>query len=193
MKKLKVAVTGANGFVGSRIADFLRKKGCEVYEIGRHPSSEIKNSKYFIYHSLGKGIDQDKLKNIDVLVHCAYDFSLTSWEDIKKINVNGSVKLLESAKKAKLKKIIFISTVSAFEGCTSMYGKAKLTVEKEAKKIAAFIVRPGLVFGKNAGGMVGSLNKIISASKFAPLVGSGKQMLYLCHNKDLGETTRGIS
>src|SRR3989344_1833532 len=106
MRKLKYGITGANGFVGSHIARYLRNKKYEVYEIGRHPSKDILGEKYFIPFSLGQDIDQKKLHGIDVLVHCAYDFSLIKWKDIQRVNLNGSIKLLKKAKDAEVKKII---------------------------------------------------------------------------------------
>lgn len=185
MKKLRCGVTGANGFVGSTIATFLRNKKYEVYEIGRKPSKGTQKKQYFIHYSLGEDTDKKKLQNIDVIIHCAYDFSLTSWKDIENININGSIKFLKEAHNAGIKKIIFISTLCAFEGCKSMYGKAKLAVEKEAAKLRAIIVRPNLVFGKDAGGSIGSLNRQISLSRFIPLIGSTSQLHYLCHKDDL--------
>lgn len=185
MRKIKYGITGANGFVGSRIARYLRNKKYEVYEIGRHPSKDILGKKYFIPFSLGRDLDEKNLQGIDVIVHCAYDFGLIKWGDIQRVNLNGSIKLLKKVKDAGVKKIIFISTMSAFEGCKSLYGKAKIAVEREASKLDAIIIRPGLVFGKDVGGMVGSLNKMMSVSKFIPLIGSGNQLLYLCHYGDL--------
>ena len=109
MKKLRYAITGANGFVGSHIVRYLIDKRCEVYEIGRHPSKKIQRKSYFIYHSLGGAINQKKLHGIDVFIHCAYDFSLIKWGDIKKINIDGSVNLLEEASNAGVKKMIILT------------------------------------------------------------------------------------
>jgi nucleoside-diphosphate-sugar epimerase len=75
--------------------------------------------------------------------------------------------------------------MSAFEGCKSLYGMAKLAIEKEAHKTGAIIVRPGLVFGRGPGGMVGALERIVSLSRIVPLIGEGRQVLYLAHENDL--------
>src|SRR5207253_1039840 len=48
-------------------------------------------------------------------------------------------------------KIIFISTISAFEGCRSLYGRAKLEIEKIALDCGALVIRPGLVYGSGPG------------------------------------------
>ena len=111
-KSLKCAVTGASGYVGSRIAEHLLKNQCTVYEMRRN-LPKYKN-KFTIQFSLGKDVNANALRGIDVLIHCAYDFSVTKWEDINKINVEGSLKLFQAAKKAGVKKIIFISTMAAY-------------------------------------------------------------------------------
>ncbi len=182
-KALICAITGANGYVGSCIADYLRKRNFVVYEMGR----SLKGDKdYFIPFSLEKEIPKNSLKNVDVLVHCAWDFKQIIWKDIIRINVNGSLRLFKAAKKDGVKKIIFISTMSAFDGCKSLYGKAKLKVEREAKKLDVIIIRPGLVYGSKSSGMVGAIGRLMAISPLVPVV-AANQVLYLCHSKDLSK------
>ena len=181
-KLLTVAVTGANGYVGSCVADYLRKHNFLVYEMGR----SFKSRQYFIPFSLEKEISPKSFKNIDVLIHCAWDFKQIMWKDIIRINVNGSLRLFKAAKKDGVKKIIFISTMSAFEGCKSLYGKAKLEVERKAREFNALVVRPGLVYNNRSAGMVGALEKLITISPLVPIV-AGNQVLYLCHSEDLSK------
>ena len=71
------AVTGANGFVGSRIAKHLAQHG-EVRELTRHSEPRF---------ALGEPVPKSALDGVDVLVHCAYDFRPRSWRGIKTANV----------------------------------------------------------------------------------------------------------
>ena len=73
------------------------------------------------------------------------------------VNVAGTEKLLAAARRDGISKIVVISSISAFEGCKSVYGKAKLAIEKLAIDFGAIVVRPGLVFSENGGAMFGSL------------------------------------
>ena len=186
-KTILCGVTGASGYVGSCIAKYLRQNKCIVYEMSRNFPKLHRKNKLFIQFSLGKNIEPSFFHGIDVLVHCAYDFSLTKWKDINEINVEGSLRLFRAAKKAGVKKIIFISTMAAFDGCKSLYGKAKLKIEKEAGKIGAVIVRPGLIYDDNAKGMVGALNKLVLLSNIIPIVNKNDKLLYLCHSNDLSK------
>lgn len=185
------AVTGAGGYLGSRLAAALKKRGWTVYELTRAPDAGERLSVPF---SLAGGAPRGffREEKVDALVHCAYDFSLTSWRDIFEHNVKGSIRLMETARAEGVGKIVFISTMSAFEGCRSLYGRAKLEIEKEAMRLGAVVVRPGLVYGERPGAMVGALVKAIELSPLVPLVGGGNYVLYPAHEDDVAELVHRI-
>lgn len=179
---LRVAVTGASGYVGSRIARQLRGNSLRVIELNRRPSGG--DARAFI---LGEPVRPETLAGIDALVHCAYDFTAAKWRDIERSNVGGSLELLAAARAAGVKKIIFISTLSAFPGCVSRYGRAKLMVEERAGP-GAIIVRPGLVHDEaGPGGVVGALGRLAARLPVVPMVGAGRQILHACHSEDLSK------
>ena len=136
--------------------------------------------------ALGEAIPSGLFDEVDALVHCAYDFSVSGWDEIRRVNVDGSIALLQAAKDAGVGRLVFISSMSAFPGCRSLYGRAKLEVERAAAALGAVIVRPGLVYGSESGGMIGALGKLLRLPLVTPLVGSGRQVLYLVHEDDLG-------
>src|SRR5881392_3468620 len=94
------AITGAQGYLGSYLADAFQNKGWDVYRfMRRHPSAKENESKE-VFFSLGKSLDPAEFRSrqIKLLVHCAYDRAPASWEDIHRINVEGSIQLFEAAK-----------------------------------------------------------------------------------------------
>jgi len=177
-----IAVTGGNGYVGSVILKAIRAQGWRGISLQR--SAGDQDTRRF---SLGEPLPPETLAGVDVLVHCAYDFKAYGWEEIRKSNVDGSMALFRAAQAAGVKRLILISSISAFDGCTSLYGKAKLELEKQAAAIGAIIVRPGLVYGAGPGGMMGALAKLANLPLFMPIVGSGNQLQYLVHEADLGD------
>ena len=183
--KKKCIISGTSGFVGSHIKNYFLKNNWEVYELKHSVQNGKASNKYLIPYSLGDKIDSKIFDGIDVLVHCAYDFKQTKWEDIANTNINGSINLLKAAKSAGLQKIIFISSIAAFDNCKSMYGRAKLEVEKEALKIGAVIIRPGLVYSQNPGGMFSALDKATSLLPIIPIIGNGNNVMFLVHIEDL--------
>jgi nucleoside-diphosphate-sugar epimerase len=180
MKKT-CAITGSNGYVGGCVKNYFTARGWEILELVRRPKPGARAVKF----RLGGDISPSAFENVGALVHCAYDLKLVRWREIREVNVEGSRKILEAARAAKVPKIIFISSISAFDGCRSLYGKAKLEIEKIALDCSALAVRPGLVYGNDSGGMVGKLVAQVRKSSVIPLVGGGAQMQFLIHDEDL--------
>jgi nucleoside-diphosphate-sugar epimerase len=175
------AITGGNGYVGGSAKNYFAARDWEILELTRHPKSNSRALKF----QLGDEIAPEKLAGVRALVHCAYDFKPLRWNEIVAVNVEGSRKILEAASAAKIPKIIFISSISAFDGCRSLYGKAKLEIEKIALDCGALVLRPGLVYGSDSGGMFGKLSAQIKNSSMIPLIGDGSQIQFLVHNEDL--------
>lgn len=180
-------ITGTNGYLGSVIKYYLGGKGWIIHELRHDLKEPNPDNPLLVPFSLKEGADPSVFQDIDVLIHCAYDFTLSTWEAIKDVNINGSLRLFEDAKRSGVKKLIFVSTNSAYEGSRSLYGKAKLAIERGATAMGAIVVRPGLVYGRNSGGVFGTLDRLISSNRIVPLVGKGEQALYLIHQEDLAQ------
>ena len=181
------AVTGANGFVGRCLARRLQGEGWRVSPWTRRPVPGADAVPF----RLGQEVDPSLFKGVHALVHCAYDFGPLRWEDITAVNVIGSQRLLEAARKAGVETIVVISSRSAFSGCRSLYGKAKLQIESHALAAGAFVIRPGLVYGSQSGGMFGRLAKQVRGSRVVPILWGGNQLQYLVHEEDLGNLIQG--
>jgi len=181
---MKVAVTGASGYVGGAIARRFEMNGHATLRLSRRECAGE-----WQRYSLGDDPTAIPWDGIDALVHAAYDFSPRTWEEIEARNVMPSIALITAARRAGVRHVVFISTLSAFDGCRSLYGKAKLAIEKEAMAAGATVIRPGLVWGEGAGGMMGSLEKVVSALPVVPyLCGAGGLRQYLVHEEDLAES-----
>src|SRR3990167_9834101 len=98
MSKFVYAVTGASGYLGKHLVNFLRQQDCIVYELGRSLSN-AQITEYFLPFFLGE-TTLPELQNVDVLIHCAYDFSTRSMNENKKINLDGGKRLFQYAKKS---------------------------------------------------------------------------------------------
>lgn len=151
------AVSGASGYLGSRICTTLESMGWSVLRLVRNPDPLDGRERRFV---LGDPVGADTLASADLLIHTAYDMSLTRPADIRRINVEGSRLLLAAAHDAGVRKIIVLSSMSAFTGTSQLYGRAKLAIEKVTAGFGGCSIRPGLVYGDRPGGMVGALRKI---------------------------------
>jgi nucleoside-diphosphate-sugar epimerase len=180
MKNL-CAITGSNGYVGSCVKNYFAANGWEILELTRQPKPGARAVQF----QLGGEISPAALAGADALVHCAYDFKPLTWQEIRAVNVAGTEKLFRAARAAGVKKIVCISSISAYDGCRSLYGRAKLEIEKIARDHGAQVIRPGLVYGNDSGGMFGKLAQQVKKSSVIPLIGDGSQIQFLVHNEDL--------
>ena len=180
-------LTGARGFVGSRLKGHLERAGWRVTAWTRQPEPGTGA----VAFRLGQEVDPNLLKGAQALVHCAYDFGPRRWEDIAALNVGGSQKLLAAAQAAGVRSVVFISSLSAFAGCRSLYGRAKIEIEGLARSTGAFVIRPGLVYSDNPGGMFGRLVGQVRNARFVPIIWGGRQVQYLLHDEDLGNVVQG--
>ena len=189
----RVAVTGAGGFVGSMLVRRFEDAGWDVTRLSHSASAGDKGTVPF---QLGQDLAPDvfRSRQISALVHCAYDFRLVKPSEIHRVNVVGSRKLLVAAKAGGVEQVAVMSTISAFDGATSTYGRAKLQIEEAAKSAGAFVVRAGLVYDDSSatsGGIFGSLAKSVQRS-VVPLIDGGKHPQYLIHEEDLWLLLKGF-
>jgi nucleoside-diphosphate-sugar epimerase len=178
-----VAVTGANGYLGSQICQALESGGWQAIRLTRSPDQS--RGQAFPY-DLAMPITaqvRKALQSVDALIHAAYDLSLTSSADIWRVNVAGTRRLLEEARAAEVGRIIVLSSMSAFAGTTQLYGRAKLDIEAITTEFGGCAVRPGLVHSEQAGGMVRALRKL-TILPIVPVIigGSG---VYTVREQDL--------
>ena len=177
------AVTGATGYVGSRIASALAAE-VDVVSMGR--SVGVEGIRWQM-DTVQEVTNELRNRNVTVLVHSAWDFShpdaAANWQS----NVDGSRRLIACADAAGVQQIVFISTISAFEDAQSEYGKSKLAVERTILAAGGTVIRPGLVWGERPGGMFGSLRQQVSKGGIVPVIGDGRYPQYLVHEEDLAD------
>jgi nucleoside-diphosphate-sugar epimerase len=179
------AVTGASGYLGSRICQTLEARGWRVIRLsGSQAAVPGEVVRYELAEPVAPEVSE-ALRSADVLIHAAYNLTLTGADDIRRVNVEGTRQLLEAAEEAGTGRIIVLSSMSAFTGTTQLYGRAKLDIEALTVDFGGCAVRPGLVYGKGAGGMAGSLRKL-TALPIVPVIAGGAG-IYTVAEEDLME------
>jgi nucleoside-diphosphate-sugar epimerase len=178
-----VAVTGASGYLGRRVVDRFVADGRRVVRLVRRPSGPAD-----LAYDLARAVDPETLRAraVEAIVHCAYDASPIRDHDVAVANIEGSERLLAAAEAAGVARIVVISSMSAFAGCRSSYGRTKLVIEGLAPRPGAAVVRPGLIWEDDVravGGMVGRLARS-AQSRVVPLP-APRATLHLVHIDDL--------
>jgi len=179
------ALTGAQGYVGSQIHRALERTSWQVVSLSRRPARNGDTIQWRLDDAQPLA-DELHRRSVSALVHAAWDFSHTRRSDIERVNVRGSVRLMDEALAGGVRRIVFISTMSAYPGARSLYGRSKLIVENEAADRGAVVLRPGLVYGQHPGGVFGALQHQVTRSRIIPLIGNGSYPQYLVHEDDVG-------
>jgi len=164
----KIVITGANGFVGSMLANKLHNNNNEVICLVRKNSNtdpiEDKSSVHYIDYDDFAEIKQ-VIQNADILIHAAALTRARKWETFMKINIDLTRNLVKICNETSIKQFIFLSS-QAVAGPASnkdygkieddlaqpitMYGKSKLIAEEIIQKDLVkpwTIIRPVSVYG----------------------------------------------
>ena len=97
----------------------------------------------------------------------------------QRICVDGSLSLLRAAKAAGVSRVLFISTISAFDGARSVYGRTKRQIEAAVLAEGGLVLRLGLVHRQGDGGMFGTIRGAVTGGRFVPMIGTGRGPQYL--------------
>lgn len=118
---MAILVTGANGFVGSKLVETLAERGHQVVACTRamavaEPESVAKNIRSCTVGALSCETDwTGALEGVDVVIHCAakvHDMQDTDNYDLfRAVNVDGTMALARQAEQAGVKRFLFLSTL----------------------------------------------------------------------------------
>ncbi len=172
---MKVFLTGATGFVGANVARELVSNGFQVKALVRPESQRTNIEGLPIEVVEGDLLDQrllvNALRGCRALFHCAAHYSLWMKDAglLYQVNVEGTRRILEAAREARIEKAVYTSSVAAIgvpplgqvgteetrttiEDLVSDYKKSKFLAEIEVKRVCAtglpvVIVNPSTPIG----------------------------------------------
>ena len=201
MKKVYL-VTGAAGFLGSHVADFLTFKKNTVILFDKKKSKYKKQNQKMIVGNINKLKDLQKaLKKVNTVFHFAASADLnysneTPFETIES-NIIGTINVLKSCLKNKVKKIVFASSIYARSEQGGIYSTSKLSsemiIEKICKKFGLkyVILRFGTIYGERANSFNTVQNYINKAkvNKKISRESKGNEVRSYIHVKDVARIT----
>lgn len=180
----KILVTGSSGYIGGRFIKLYQDK----YQFEK-------------FSLLSNKIDEINFIEIDIVLHCAalvHQKTEKLYEEYSDINVKYPLELANLAKQNNTKHFIFISTIAVYgedeenlneqSACNPItpYGKTKLEAEKKLLELnddnfKVSIIRPPMVYGKDAPGNIESLIKIIKKIPVLPFnhINNNRSFVYI--------------
>ncbi len=147
---MKVAVTGANGFVSRILRNFLHENKINVLAISRKNFRKHVTEIKITSRNLLEPKLQSKLKNYDVIVHLVGIGRQSPDATFEEVNLNLTKNVIKTCKKAGVKKIIFISGLGVSKSNTSDYFVSKYKAELEIMNsgLDYTIFRASYIMGK---------------------------------------------
>jgi len=166
---MRAFLTGASGFIGSHLVDYLLEKKWHVRallhqrKIPREEEIEVARGDIRDFHAL-----REALEETDVLFHMAASLgsALISKEEFRKINADGTKNVLKAAQAQNIRRIVHLSSAGVLGSVKKneiagedyplnpigIYDRSKLEGEKNALQMARqgmniVVVRPGWVYG----------------------------------------------
>lgn len=174
-----VLVTGASGFIGRKLVAALAHEGYAVRAAARDPQSvpACASVTPVKLPDLAAPVDwSGLLGGVIHVVHLAglaHSPGVLADDVYRRINALAAGELAEAAARAKVQRLIFVSSVRAQAGLstdhaiterdvpkpTDAYGRSKLEAERliEASGAAFTILRPAVVYGPGVKGNIASL------------------------------------
>jgi NADH dehydrogenase len=133
---MRVAITGATGFVGSHLADRLSSEGHEVIRVAARLDDV-------------EGLQQG-FSGCHAVAHCAGINREIGKQTYERVHVEGTRNVVEVARRAGVEKIVLMSFLRARPDCGSAYHESKWAAEEIVRDsgLDYTIIKAGVVYGR---------------------------------------------
>lgn len=200
---MRIALTGATGFVGSHLAEALRTAGhdvtCLVRDRARASAVDAQGCTLVEGALEDEGALRRLVEGADVLHHVAGVIAARSPAEFERVNRAGTFTVARVAREAGVRRMVYVSSL-AVSGPTvpgrpleeadhdrpvTPYGRSKQAGEAavRASGVAFTIVRPPAVYGPRDRELLRVFR--LARRGLAPLLGDGSQELSFVHAADL--------
>jgi nucleoside-diphosphate-sugar epimerase len=146
---MKLAVTGATGFVGSHLVDAAVADGHEVTALARREQAPREGVSWVLGDLHDRGALEQLVADADAVIHVAGIISAHSAAAFEKGNVEGTLAMLAASTAGGVRRFVHVSSLAAREPRLSLYGASKERAEElvHGSGLDWAIVRPPAVYG----------------------------------------------
>lgn len=180
-----VAVTGGTGFVGQAVLDGLAAKGIKAKALARKVPEDRPEVQWVQGSLSDNAALADMVSGTDAVIHIAGLTNTPDPANFTAANVDGTAAVIAAAKAAKVKRFVFVSSLSARKPDLSRYGASKLAAEElvMGSGLNWTMVRPPAVYGPRDNDML----ELFKAARWGviPMPPSGATSMI--HVDDLAE------
>jgi len=184
---MKVLITGATGKIGQKLINHLIDHGLSIRILSKRTALNLSGQIEIIPGDLFNQNDLLKaVENINTIVHLAAVTHSNNQELYWRTNVKGTENLIKAAKKARVSRLIFVSS-RAINPNGGAYSQSKLAAEKIVKNsgINWVILRPAEVYGIGQREMIDRLINLVKKTYLVPIINTDKYSLAPLYINDL--------
>ncbi len=150
-KTLKIVVTGASGFIAKNLRKYLSEKNIELISISRKDFKSFRYESKIISKNYKEKNLLKKIQDSDALIHLVGIGKQSIINDFDIINNDLTKYVVNLSKKARIKKIIFLSGLGVSSNTSLGYFISKYNAEKQItnSSLNFTIFRPSYIIGKD--------------------------------------------
>lgn len=184
-----VLLTGGTGFVGQHVAAELCRRGKLLRCLVRRTSNLSGLAELPLDFCPGDITDPASLPpalaGADAVIHLAAIIRERGWATFERVNYQGTLNLLEAAKRAGVEHFIYMSNIGASPepGFPFLYSKWRGEGAVKESGLAYTIFRSSVMFGEGDG-FVRVLADLIRRTPVVPIIGDGKTRFQLIWVED---------
>jgi NADH dehydrogenase len=174
---MRVAVTGGTGFVGRHLARSLLSEGHEVVVVARgvdrRDPSIIGAGATFVAASTDATESLRRaFAGCDAVAHFAGINREIGSQTYERVHIRGTMAVVEAARAAGVRKIVYLSFLRARPGCGSSYHESKWAAEEivRASGLDYTILKSGVIYGRGDH-LLDHVSRALYTFPFFPLVG----------------------
>ncbi len=186
---MKVAVTGATGFVGRHLVRHLVSEGHEVIALShrRQQPSEIPAGVTYVRASIDEPAElAAAFKGTEAVLHLVGIIVETAGKTFEKTVARGTANAVRAAESAGVRRFVYLSAMGTSAQAPSKYHQTKYRAEQTVASsgMEYVILRASLIYGPGDG-FVSLLSRMINRSPFIPVIGSGRYRMQPVYIDDL--------
>jgi len=161
---MKIAITGANGYIGQRLVRAARIAGCEVLALSRRPITQAGIAwQFFDFADCSPLVLSS---DVTAVFHLAANTQqILNEEQVEYLAAQRII----NASCAIGARFVFVSSQVANQNAPTAYGLMKWKIECATLTAGGTVIRPGLVYGGPEYGLFGVLCRLVRRMPILPI------------------------